>query len=79
MLYLQQYLYQLGKPRRLLQKLEQQAQELEQRRTQEDQQGIEEINARCDIFYNSSYRRRHIWLNGFQVDEMFDFFCHLYY
>ena len=42
--YLQQHLYQLGEPRRLLQKLEQQEQELEQRRTKEVQQGLEEIN-----------------------------------
>ena len=71
MLYLQQHLYQLGEPRRLLQQLEQQEQELEQRRTQEDQQGFEEINARCDRFYNSFYTRRRIWLNGFQFDELF--------
>ena len=65
MLYLQQHLHQLGEPRRLLQKLGQQEQELEQLRTQEVQQGFEEINARCDRFYNSFYRRQHICLSGF--------------
>ena len=55
-------------------KMEQQEQELERRRTQEVQQGSEEINARCDIFYNSFYRRRHIRLNGIEVDELFCLF-----
>ena len=48
--------------------------ELEQRRTQEVQQGFEETNARCDRFYNSFYRRRHICLSGFQVDQLFRLF-----
>ena len=72
--YLQQHLYQLGEPRRLLQKLEQQEQELAQRRTQEVKQGFEEINVRCDRFYNSFYRRRYICLSGFQVEQSFQLF-----
>ena len=46
MLYLFQHLYQLGEPRRLLQKLEQQEQELERRRTLDVQQGFEEIKSK---------------------------------
>ena len=42
--------------------------------TQEVQQGFEEIKARCDRFYNSFYRRRHICLSGFQADELFRIF-----
>ena len=47
-------------------KLEQQEQELEQRRTRKVQQGFEEINVRCDRFYTSCYRRRRTCLSGFQ-------------
>ena len=61
-------------PRRLLQKMKQQEQELKQHRTQEVQQGSKEINARCDIFYNSFYRRRHICLSALQVDQLFRVF-----
>ena len=64
----------VGRARPLLQQLEQQEQELEQRRTQEVQHGFEEINARCDRFYNSFYRRGYIGLSALQVDQLFRLF-----
>ena len=54
--------------------MEQQEQELEQHRTQEVQQRFEELNACYDIFYNSLYRRRHICLSGFQIEQWFRLF-----
>ena len=54
--------------------MERQEQELEQHHTQEVQQGFEELNAGYEIFYNSFYRRRHICLSGFQVEQLFRLF-----
>ena len=63
-----------GRAPALATKLEQQEQELEQRRTQGAWQRFEVLNACGDRFYNSFYWRRHICLSALQVDQLFRLF-----